>query len=243
MKHTPRTRAEGEGMTTPSTTWIRTGLWALPVYGLLTIWSTFDAQPDQAVDAAAWARYVASPGYVLDHTIGAIGGAVFAILGVIALGAFLANGRSARLGLWGLVVTVVGHALGLAIGGITSYATPAIGRAYLAGLTEVMQIEFPDEMLLVFVLALLAMFVGNLLLGAAVWRSSTLPAWAGATWLAATILFYAFGAVLGMATTGSSLPTQPIGAALMVVAGASIAWSASASRSTAPRGALRSNEA
>jgi hypothetical protein len=220
-----------------TTRWIRTGLWALPAYGVLTIWSTLGAQPDQTADPAAWARYVASPGYVLDHTFGAIGGAVLAILGVIALGAFLASGRFVRLGLWAMVVTVVGQALGLAIGGITSYATPAVGRAYLAGFTDVMQIEFPAAMTAVFLLALLLMFVGSVLVGLAVWRSRTLPTWTGATWLAGTVLFYVLGAVLGIATTGSSLPTQPIGAFLMAVSGAGMAWRATRSPSAARVGA------
>jgi hypothetical protein len=211
--------------------WIRAGLLALPIYGLLTIWSTLGSQPDQTTNPEAWARYVSSTSYVMDHTFGAIGGAVLAILGVFALGAYLATSRAGRLGLWAMVVAVVGHALGLVIGGISAFATPAIGRAYLAGITEVMQVEFPGEMLAIFVLALLLMFVGNVLLGIAVWRSGTLPKWAGAAWVTSALLFYVLGAVLGMATTGSSLPAQPVGASLMVLSGAWIAWSAFRTRS------------
>ena len=32
---------------TATTNWIRVGLLALPVYGLLTAWSSLDSQPDQ----------------------------------------------------------------------------------------------------------------------------------------------------------------------------------------------------
>ncbi|HEX7003533.1 MAG TPA: hypothetical protein VF168_05055 [Trueperaceae bacterium] len=206
--------------------WIRAGLLALPVYGLLTMWSTWDAQPDQVADPEAWAQYVSSTGYVVDHALGAIGGAVLAILGVFALGCFLSGSRAGRLGLGAMVATVAGHALGLAIGGVSAFATPAVGRAYLAGITEVMRIEFPTGMIVVFALAVLLMFVGNVLLGWAVWRSGILPKWAGATWALSAVLFYVLGAVLGAATTGGSLPTQPLGAALMVVSGAWIAWSA-----------------
>ncbi|HEX5383643.1 MAG TPA: hypothetical protein VFW54_03315, partial [Propionibacteriaceae bacterium] len=45
-------------------------------------------------------------------------------------------------------------------------------------------------------------------------------------WGAATLIFYVLGAALGMATTGASLPTQPIGGALMAASGAWIAWAA-----------------
>lgn len=205
---------------------MRAGLIALPLYGLVTIWATLEPQPDQVADPEAWARFVASPAYVMSHTFGTVGGAVLAILGVFALGTVLTWSRAGRLGLIGMTAAVVGHALGMVIGGISAYATPAVGRAYLAGIPEVMQIEFPVEMTAVLLLALLLMLVGNILLGVAVWRSGTLPRAAGATWLAATVVFYVLGAAAGMATTGASLPTQPIGAALMVVAGAWMAWSA-----------------
>ena len=66
--------------------------------------------------------------------------------------------------------------------------------------------------------------IGNGLLSIAIWRSGILPRWAGAIWAAATLVFYVLGFALGMATTGASLPTQPIGAALMAIAGAWIAW-------------------
>jgi len=74
-------------------------------------------------------------------------------------------------------------------------------------------------------LAILLMFFGNVLLGVAVWRSETLPRWAGAIWVASALLFYVLAAVLGMVTTGSSLITQPVAALLMVLSGAWIAWS------------------
>ena len=41
--------------------WIRTGLLALPVYGLLTLWATFTHQPDPGADFGAYAEYVVVP--------------------------------------------------------------------------------------------------------------------------------------------------------------------------------------
>jgi hypothetical protein len=40
-------------------------------------------------------------------------------------------------------------------------------------------------------------------------------------------MFYLLGVVLGQATTGSSLPTQPAGALLMAASGGWMAWSQS----------------
>ena len=156
---------------------------------------------------------------------GAIGGAVLAILGVFALGAYLAGGRAGRLGLVAMVMTVVGQALGLVIAGVSTFATNAIGRAYLDGTKDVMQVEFPFAMTATIILAILLMFVGNVLIGVAVWRSRTLPRWAGAIWVASAVLFYVLGAVLGMATTGNSLVTQPVAALLIAISGGWIAWS------------------
>jgi hypothetical protein len=214
-------------MSTPNTTnWIRAGLLALPIYGLLTAWSTLDPQPDQTIDPEAWARFVGSTSYLVDHIFGAIGGAVLAILGVFALGAYLAGGRAGSLGLVAMVVTVVGQALGLVIGGVSTFATNAIGRAYLAGIEGAMQVEFSNAMTAILGLAILLMFVGNVLLGVAVWRSGILPKWAGAIWVASALMFYVLGGVLGMVTTGSSLVTQPVGGLLIAISGAWIVWSA-----------------
>ena len=53
------------------TNWIRTGLLALPVYGLLTFWSTLDPHPDQNKDPEAWwARFVSAPSYLVSHLFG-----------------------------------------------------------------------------------------------------------------------------------------------------------------------------
>lgn len=81
-------------------------------------------------------------------------------------------------------------------------------------------------------MALLLAVIGNGLVSLAIWRSGSLPRWAGVIWAAATLIFYVLGFALGLATTGASLPTQPIGAALMAIAGAWIAWAVSRQRVT-----------
>jgi drug/metabolite transporter (DMT)-like permease len=69
-------------------------------------------------------------------------------------------------------------------------------------------------------------FVGNVLLGVAVWRSGVLPRWAGALWAAGTVFMYPFGLVYE-ATIGpaSTPPTVLVGALLLVIGGAWMAWS------------------
>jgi hypothetical protein len=62
-------------------------------------------------------------------------------------------------------------------------------------------------------------FVGNILLGVAVWRSGTLPRWAGALWAGANVLMYLslmYGQTIGPASTPF---TVPLGAVVLVISG------------------------
>jgi hypothetical protein len=226
----------------PSITWVKAGLVALPVYGLLTAWSSFEAQPDQTTDPEAWALFVSSSAYFTSHLIGSTGGTILAIFGIFALGCYLASGGSGRSALAAMVLTVLGHALLMVPAVISTFATPALGRAYLSGMPDVMQVEFPDALTPVFLLGLLLALVGNLLLGVAVWRSGTLPKAAGALWISSALVFYVLGVVLGLATTGASLPTQSLGALLIAGAGAWIARTAFVQDSAARAAPLPAQE-
>jgi hypothetical protein len=212
---------------TPAAGWIRVGLFALPLYGLLLVYSTWSPQPDQVIDPEGWARFVSSTSYLVGHIIGNVLGTALVIFGTFALGAFLATSRAPRLALWGMVLSITGYTLFTVPSVISTFATPAIGAAYLAGNREVMTLEFSPILTVLIVLALLLAVIGNGLLSVAIWRSGSLPRWAGVIWAAATLIFYVLGAALGMAATGASLPTQPIGAALMAIAGGWIAWAGS----------------
>jgi hypothetical protein len=211
---------------TTTAAWIRAGLFTLPVFALLTAWATIGAQPDAAVDPEGWARFVSSPSYLVGHVLGSTGGSILAIFGTIALGAWLAGSRSVRLGLAAMVVALLGQTLLLAGGAVSTFALPAMGQAYFRGVEEVATMSFPIAMSIFVLGGMLFALVGNVLLGIAVWRSGTLPRWAGGLWIAGWVVFVVLGAALGMATTGASLPTQPVGAALLAISGAGIAWAA-----------------
>ena len=212
--------------TTPAIRWIRLGLFALPLYGLLIAYGTLEAQPDQVADPEGWARFVSSTSYLVGHVLSNVVGTVLVIFGTFALGAYLTAARAPRLALWGMVLAVTGHILFTVPGVISTFTTPAIGAAYLAGNRDVMAMEFSELLTPILALGLLLAVVGNALLSVAIWRSGTLPRWAGLIWAAGTLIFYLLGAVLGMATTGASLFTQPVGAILLAISGAWIAWTA-----------------
>jgi hypothetical protein len=216
--------------------WIGVGLLGLPLYGALTFWSSLNPQPDPNTDYEAWSHYVTTDHYVLTHVFGSILGLIFAIFGTFALGAYLAKSRAGRMGLVAMVVTVLGSALFLPGMGVSTFSAPEEGQAYLAGIeglaelpTSSADITFGATSLLVVVL----LFVGNVLLGVAVWRSGTMPKWAGALWAAAPVFMYPLGLVYA-ATIGpaSTPPTVLVGALLVVVGGAWITWGAMRQPST-----------
>ena len=220
--------------------WIRLGLLALPLYGALTFWSSLDPQPDPKTHYEAWSRFVTTDRYVLTHVLGSILGLILAIFGTFALGAYLTRGRAGHLGLVATVITVFGSALFLPGMGVSAFSAPEEGQAYLAGIegltelpTSSADIAFGVASLLMVVLLL----VGNVLLGVAVWRSGTLPKWAGVLWASAPVFMYPLGLVYE-ATIGpaSTPPTVLVGALLVVVGGGWIAWGAMHQPSTYTRG-------
>jgi hypothetical protein len=210
-------------MAPPNTTrWIGIGLLGLPLYGALTFWSSLEGQPDPSTQLEAWARYVTTNGYVIGHLFGSILGLVFLIFGVFALGVYLATSRAPRLGLWAMVLTVLGSALFLPLQGIATFAAPEEGQAVLAGLEEFEELPpiFANTVAgLTGLVVILLSFVGNILVGVAVWRSGTLPRWAGALWAGANVLMYLslmYGQTIGPASTPF---TVPLGAVVLVISG------------------------
>jgi hypothetical protein len=114
---------------------------------------------------------------LISHLLGTNLGIILLIFGVIALGAYFAQkvGRSGRLGLVAMVITIVASSPGLMITGWSSFAAPAIGRAYIAGMENAMRINVDGDFIVIFMISIELSFIGNVLLGIAIWRSRTLP--------------------------------------------------------------------
>ena len=217
-------------MSAPNITrWIGIGLLGLPLYGVLTFFSSLDPQPDPSTHYEAWSRFVTTDGYVIKHLLLSVLGIVFQIFGTIALGVYMVNSRAGRMGLAAMVITVLGSALVLTWTGVSTFATPVEGQAYLAGIEEYRKL--PPSLAVTLQgatmgVSILLGFVGNVLLGVAVWRSGILPKWSGALWAAAPVLMYVFGLLYAM-TIGAQAtpPTVPAGAVLVAISGAWMAYS------------------
>jgi hypothetical protein len=215
-------------MSAPNVTrWIGIGLLGLPLYGALTFYSSINPQPDYNTHLEAWARYVTTNHYVLSHLFSSILGIIFAIFGVFALGAYLAASRAGRMGLVAMVITVMGSALLLVVLGVSTFASPEQGQAILAGMNTMQLPEtFADMVQALTGLGYVLLgFVGNILLGVAIWRSGTLPRWAGALWAAAHVLMYVGQGYAETVGAKSTPPTVLVGAVLVVISGAWMAYS------------------
>jgi hypothetical protein len=217
-------------MSAASTTkWIGIGLLGLPLYGVLTFFSSLDPQPDPNTDYEAWAYYVSTTYYVLKHLFASILGIVFALFGTIALGAYLSRSRAGGLGLVAMVITVFGYALFLTVMGVATFAAPGEGQAYVAGDYEFAEIAASGfavtAQTLTILLFTVLLLVGNGLLGVAIWRSGTLPRWAGPLWAAGAVLMLLLGQLVALFFTGSTPVTVLVGALLLVISGVWMAWS------------------
>ena len=220
-----------------ATRWIGIGLLGLSLYGALTFFSALNPQPDYNTYPEAWARYVTTDHYVLEHLFLSIFGIIFGILGVFALGAYLATSRAGRMGLVAMVITVVGSGLFLSVLGISTFAAPEQGQAYLAGMDyDKLPDSFADTVQALTGLGYILLgFVGNILLGVAIWRSGTLPKWAGALWAAAHVLMYVSQGYAATVGAKSTPPTVLVGAVVVVISGAWMAWSVLSRSSSAAR--------
>ncbi len=216
-------------MSAPNITrWIGIGLLGLPLYGALSFFSSLNPQPDPNTHLEAWARYVTTDFYFLKHLFASGLGLVFVIFGTFALGVYLASSRAGRMGLVAMVITVFGTLLFLMVGGVSIFAVPKEGLAVLAGLGEYEKLPtiLADTALLPTMgFGVLLMLVGNVLLGVAVWRSGTLPRWAGALWAAAHVLMYVSQGYAATVGAKSTPPTVLVGAVLVVISGAWMAYS------------------
>jgi len=210
------------------TRWIGIGLLGLPLYGALTFFSSLNPQPDPNTHYEAFSRFVTTDHYILTHLFASDIGLILAIFGTFAVGAYLARSRAGRMALVAMVITVFSSALFLTVGGVSTFAAPKEGQAYLAGIEEYAELPTilaDTVMMATFGVTILLMLVGNVLLGVAVWRSRILPRWAGALWVAGSslpLLGMVYALTLGPQRTP---PTVPVGAVLLVIGGAWMAWS------------------
>jgi hypothetical protein len=204
----------------------RAGLWALPLWGALLAVSTLTHQPSYSTDFPAYAQYITRTPFLVSHLGASILGAAVGVVGLIALFIVLVRDRGSRLALAALVTSVIATVLTTSVFGVAAFAQPAIGRAYLAGHTELavaMNNDVYGPPLFATALPGLLLFaIGIVLFGAAVARSGWLPRWAGIGFAVGGVLFAIVGFMVG--------DVQPYGGVLIAASTAWIAYRTTRSR-------------
>jgi len=167
---------------------IRLGLLTLPLAGLLLTWaaiatSAFFDFSEVVVDPEEAARAYTSLGYFLSQFVGYIVGLTLLTVGVFALTVYLSEIRRERWTLVAMVLSILGIGLLLSHYGLSTYALPTLGEAYLGGVQNAVALAnaiFGEPTQSVFYVAFLLYSVGFILFGFGVWASGALPKWAGA---------------------------------------------------------------
>jgi hypothetical protein len=158
---------------------IRLGILALPAAGLLGLVGLLSRYgvPNPRVDPEAAARFASSSHYFASQFAGNVVGLTLLIFGILALTAFLSEARVRGLALAAMILSIAGIAPILSALGVTTYALPVLGRAYLGGQADALVIvdtTFHNPLWVIFVLAFISYGAGFILFCVSIWRSGVL---------------------------------------------------------------------
>jgi hypothetical protein len=171
-----------------TTNLIRVGILTLPISGLVALVGLIASYnvPDPRLDPRRAAQVLSSTGYFLSQFVGNVLDFTLLIFGVIALTAYLATTSVKGLALVAMVLSLVSIALILSVSGVAAYALPVIGRAYLDGQQDVINLggqQGARDIIVailgnlareIFMLVFFLISAGFILFGIAVWRSGVL---------------------------------------------------------------------
>ena len=199
---------------------LRLGAVALAGCGPLIAVATILRGPfsDPTADPTAFAHWVSSPTFAPASFV-FMAGLLFQIFGVITLYGYLIHTPAERWALWGMILTVSTDALLLALVGTFAYAFPSIGRLYLQGQKNVMEVvlAFGSSFIAVLLTQAILYSLAAIFMSVAIWRSGKLPKWSALVYLLA-------GLILAFAPPLPYLP-ELIGAILLAMSSVWIGWS------------------
>ncbi len=199
--------------------WAGWAMWALPVYGVLTLVSTVSQQPDPDTDFEAWSEYVTTDWFYASHIGASILGLALGTVGVVGLGMALARGDRPRTALTAMVLHLFGASILFALFGVAAFVQPAIGHAFLNG--DAAARDWYDDVFdnpRTLVPAALGLLLFSAASAVMAWSLANRPAISRWTrW--AYGLTAPFIGVLGLMIS----VLQPIGAVLLIMTGALIA--------------------
>ncbi|HEY1419936.1 MAG TPA: hypothetical protein VGG90_04415 [Candidatus Dormibacteraeota bacterium] len=198
---------------------IRRGIYALPAAGVLTAvpWLYILRGPSLRTDPDGFARDAVSPASAIAGDV-YLAGFICLLFGLLALYAHLVRTPAASWAAGGMVVSVVGVASALPVFGVFGLASAILGDVYLAGHKDVVAAMLlmgggtpSDRLNSYFGALMLIALIGSIANAVAVWRSRTLPKWAGVLLVPGSVLSMTFG------------PLAWAGALCLIIAGIGLA--------------------
>lgn len=195
---------------------IRWGLLALLVTGVLAGIHILLRGPfvDPTVSPSGFAQMVSQPNFTLAWLV-ITAGFVLELLGVLALYGYLSQTPS-PLAFWGMVLSFVGLALVQTLVG-SALTWPAIGKLYLQGQTDVVEIAlatFSGISATPLYLSGIFYSLGSFIFAFAIWRSGKFPKWSAIPYaLHAPLLAFVI-----------TFATELLGAIMLIVAGGWMLW-------------------
>ena len=163
-----------------TSTLIRLGILTLPLAGLLTLvglLGRYDT-PNARVAPKVAAQAASSTSFFVSQLVGNVLGLTLLLFGILALTAYLAETPGKRWALAAMILSIAGIAPIMSALGVTTYALPVLGRAYLSGQQDTLLIVdaiFGNRLISIFLVAFLLYAAGFVLFGVAIWRSGVLP--------------------------------------------------------------------
>lgn len=198
---------------------VRAGLWSLPVYGMLLGLSTVTHQPPVS-DFDAYARYISTDVFLASHLGASIFGAALAILGAVAVTAYLVRGRAARLAVIGMALTTVTNVFMAAAFGSAAFVQPGIGRAYLNGVDGMPALNadtaYGPALVATALTSTVFFVVSAIVLGTAIARTHRALRWHGIAYATSLVVFAGPGILLGVLQPVAGFALAAVTAALAV---------------------------
>ena len=175
---------------------VRRGIYALPAAGILTAvpWIFLLGHPSIKTDPDGYARSVTTAsnsfgGYLY------LAGLICLLFGLLALYGYLARTPAASWAALGMIVSVIGIALALPVFGILGLTDSVLADVYLAGHKDVSAAmlllsggSFSNRITAYFGVFIFVCLIGAIAYAVAVWRSGSLPRWAGVLLAAGFVL-------------------------------------------------------
>jgi hypothetical protein len=131
-------------------------------------------------DAQAFAESVASQKNLIAETFLPLS-LVIQLFGFLGIYIYLDKPETQKTTFWGMVFSLLGNGLFLPFAGVFAFAMPVVGKLYLAGNTDVIQVAAltlgPGTGFAYLIASAFALTIGALLFAVAMWKTNNLPRW------------------------------------------------------------------